>query len=76
MGRRKKLKKRIKGLEKQRDIHLDKRDKTNDEYLKEKYYPKEIQKFESEIEEAENLLSRKKRKKRRSLNDDILVICW
>ncbi len=76
MGRKKRLRKRIKGLEKQRDLHLDKREETNDEYLKEKYYPKEIKKFEEKIEEAENLLSRKKRKKSRAPNTDIVVICW
>jgi hypothetical protein len=76
MGRRKTLKKRIKGLEKQREIHLDKQDQTTDEYLKKKYYPKEIQKFKNEIEDTERLLNRKKRKKRKPSDEDIAVVYW
>ncbi len=76
MGRKKRLRKRIKGLKNQREIHLDKQEQTTDEHLKKDYYPKEIGRIDREIEETQGLLNRKKRKKRKSSNDEIVVVYW
>ncbi|GEM_PF-5060825 len=74
MGRKKRLKKRLNGLRKQRDIHLDKQEQTTDEHLKKDYYPKEIGKFDRDIDETQRLLNRKK--KRKSSDDEIVIVYW
>lgn len=76
MGRKKRLKKRLKGLKNQREIHLDKQEQTTDEHLKKDYYPKEIGKFDRDIEETQRLLNRNKRKKRKPSDDEIVVVYW
>lgn len=80
MGRKKRLRKRIKGLEKQVRIHEDKQDKEaqkerpNVDLLK--YWESETEEYAKQIEEAEGMLNRKKKKKRTPPDEDILVIRW
>ena len=59
MGRKKKLEKGIKSLEKQHKIHEEKLAQTNNENLKE-YWTNEIQKFDQEIEKKKKQIDRKK----------------
>ncbi len=80
MGRKKRLRKRIKGLEKQVRIHEGKQDKEsqkerpNTDLLN--YWESETKEYQKQIEEAESMLDRKKKKKRKSSDEDILVIRW
>lgn len=80
MGRKKRLKKRIEGLEKQVGIHKEKHDK---ESQKERpnidllnYWKSEAGEYQKQIEKAERMLNRKKKKKSNHQDDDIVVIYW
>lgn len=79
MGRKKRLKKRIKGLEKQVRIHGEKHDK---ESQKERpnvdllnYWESETKEYQKQIEGAGSMLNRKKKKKRNQ-DDDIVIVYW
>lgn len=80
MGRKKRLKKRIKGLEKQVRIHEDKQDK---ESQKERpnvdllnYWDSERKEYKKQIEASKDMLDRKKKKKKKHQDDDIVVVYW
>ncbi len=59
MGRKKKLEKGIKSLEKQHKIHEEKLTQTKDENLRD-YWAKEMRKFDQEIEKKKKKIDRKK----------------